>query len=340
MAEPVKMPVAAWKVTLDGRDLTDTLAPILIAITITEKRGDEADQLDITLSDADGLIEIPRKGATLKVQLGWKQGTGLPIGLIDKGTYVVDEVTWRGNPDTISITARSADMTDALRVRRERSFVDQSVKTIVETIAAANGLAAKVDANLGAKIVPALGHGAKSDAALLKALGDRFDAVATIKAATLIFAAIGSGRTAGGSELPVEMLTRSDTDGSGEYSRVDQNDRAGVTARWHNRETGTRETVTIGGKGEGRPVRLRQVYASEADARQAAIAENSRLSRQLAKMTIKLCFGRPDIFPERPIALSGFKPEIDARRWIVAECTHTMDGSGGLVTGLSLEAAS
>ena len=113
-----------------------------------------------------------------------------------------------------------------------------------------------------------------------------------------------------------------------------------MTARWHNRETGARETVTIGGKGEGRPVRLRQVYASESDARQAAIAENSRLARQLAKMTIKLCYGRPDIFPERPVTLSGFKTEIDSRRWVVAECSHTMDGSRGLVTGLSLEAAS
>jgi len=187
-------------------------------------------------------------------------------------------------------------------------------------------------------VVPALGHGAKSDAALLRALGKRFDAVATIKAATLIFAPIGSGKSAGGSDLPTETIERRQTDGSGDYTRIDQNDRAGVTARWHDKASGTRKTVTVKGSGTGKAKRLRKVYANEADAKQAAKAENSRLARQVAKFSTKLAYGRPDIFPERPMELTGFKAEIDARQWVVAECSHTMDGSGGLTTGLTLEA--
>ena len=337
MADAVKVPIAAWKVTLDGKDLTDTIAPRLISLTISEKRGNEADQLDIVMEDSDGLLEIPKKGAVLKVQLGWKQGTGLPIGLIDKGTYTVDEANWKGRPDTITVRARSADLIDAFRVRRERSFVGKTVQDIMEAIAGDNGLAAKVDAALGAKVIPALGPGAKSDAALLRALGKRFDAVATIKAGTLIFAPIGSGKTASGADLPTEVIERRQTDGSGDYQRIDQNDRAGVTARWHDTATGTRKTVTVDGGGEGKAKRLRKVYASETDAKQAAEAENSRLARQVAKMTTKLALGRPDIFPERPVTLTGFKAEIDGRKWVVAECRHTMDGRGGLHTSLTLE---
>lgn len=83
---------------------------------------------------------------------------------------------------------------------------------------------------------------------------------------------------------------------------------------------------------------MRKVYASKAAAKQAADAENSRLARARAKFTIKLAYGRPDIFPERPITLTGFKAEIDAAKWIVAECSHSMDGSGGLQSSLTLEA--
>jgi phage protein D len=51
-----------------------------------------------------------------------------------------------------------------------------------------------------------------------------------------------------------------------------------------------------------------------------------------------LAYGRPDIFPERPIELEGVKAEIAGHSWIVADCTHNMDGQGALKTTLNLEA--
>jgi phage protein U len=63
-----------WRVTLDGTDLTERMRPRLVSLAISEKRGDEADQLDIVLDDADGLLAIPPEGARLLVMLGWKQG--------------------------------------------------------------------------------------------------------------------------------------------------------------------------------------------------------------------------------------------------------------------------
>lgn len=340
MNDAVKMPSATWKVTLDGKDLTEVIEPRLASLSISEKRGDEADQLDLVMHDADGLLAIPKKGAILKVQMGWLQGTGLPVGLIDKGSYKVDEANWQGKPDQITVRARSADLTDAFRVRQERSFVGKTVKDIVSAIAADNGLTPNIEAALGGKTIPALGSGAKSDAALLRALGKRFDAVATIKAATLIFAPIGSGKTASGTELPVETIDRSQTDGTGDYSRIDQNEVKSVSAAWHDKASGVRKTVTVDGGKEGKAKRLRKVYANEADAKQAAAAEKSRVARTKAKITLKLAYGRPDLFPERPITLTGFKAEINAHKWIIAECSHTMDGNGGSSTSLTLEAIS
>lgn len=339
MAEPAKMPIAAWKVTLDGRDLTETMNPRLISLSIAEKRGDEADQLDIVLHDTDGLLDIPKSGARLAVQLGWLQGSGLPGGLVGKGTYTVDEATFAGPPDQITIRARSADFTDAFRVRRERAFVGKTVGEVLSAIASDNGLTPRIDDGLAAKVIPALGSGARSDAALLRALGKRFDAVATVKAGVLIFAPAGGGKSASGKALPTETIDRTATV-SIDYQRVERDKYDGAEAVWHDKATGERATVSAGHKGDGKAKRVRKVHATEADARDAAEAENSRLSRAKAKATLELAYGRPDIFPERPVALSGFKAEIDARKWIVAQCNHGMDGSGGLKTRLMLEAVS
>jgi len=324
------LPAAAWEVTLDGRDLTAVMDPLLSSLTIAEKRSEACDQLDIVLNDLDGKLVIPPEGALLRVRMGWARGSGLPLGLIDMGTFKVDEAEFSGPPDQITIRARSADFTDAFRVRRERGFVGKTVKEIVGAIAADNGLAATIDAALGARTIPALGHGAKSDAALLAALGRRFDAVSTVKAGTLIFAPIGKGRSAGGQTLPTVEIARQETSGQIRYARVSRNAYDGVTAVWHDKAAAKRHTVkhggSGGGQGRGKAKRLRKVYASEADARQAAEAESSRMSRRVATASIALALGRPDIFPEIPVTLSGFKEEIDGRRWIVESVRHSMDG--------------
>ncbi|MFA7597223.1 MAG: contractile injection system protein, VgrG/Pvc8 family [Novosphingobium sp.] len=341
MAESFTLPHATWLVMLDGENLTDKINPRLISASITQKREDEADQLDITLHDADGAFDIPRPGKLLKVSMGWERGSGLPLGLVELGTFKVDEAKWGGPPDKITIRARSADFTDAFRIRKERSFVGKTVSAVLGAVAADNGLTPAIDAGLGAKTIPALGPGAKSDAALLRALGKRFDAVATVKNGSLIFTPIGSGKAPGGGALPGETIDREATS-SVDYERVERENYGGVVAVWHDKKSGARKQVQAGGSAdtESKPKRIRKVFANEADARQHAEAEDTRISRTKARITIDLALGRPDLYPERPITLTGFKPEVDERKWIVAETSHTMDGRGGLKSKLTLEAIS
>ncbi|MDC7675393.1 contractile injection system protein, VgrG/Pvc8 family [Asticcacaulis machinosus] len=336
-----RMPKATWRITLDGRDLTDKLRPLLISLTLTEKRGEEADELELIIDDKNGTVEIPPAGKKLKVEMGWQQGQGLPIGLVDKGEFKVDEAEWEADPDKIIIRARSADFTDSYRVRRERSFVNTTVGHIVETIASENGLTAHIDPNLKSKSVPALGSGAKSDSARIMELGKRFDAVATVKMGKLIFAPIGKGQTAGGTSLPVETIDRSQCGLGARYGRAERDTYNGVEAQYHDKATGTKMTVVAGGgNGDGKPKRLRRTFASEASARQAAEAEHKRVVRSKAKMSLPLALGRPDLTPERPLKLTGYKTEINDHDWLIAEASHSMDGRGGLMTRLSLETGS
>lgn len=47
---------------LDERDITQNFSHRLISLTMTDKRGLEADQLDILLDDSDGLLDLPARG--------------------------------------------------------------------------------------------------------------------------------------------------------------------------------------------------------------------------------------------------------------------------------------
>ena len=103
-------PIPIWRVTLDGADLTERMRPRLLDLGLSEARGGEADQLDLRIHDHDGRMAIPNRGALLRVAIGWKGE-----GLVDKGSFLVDEADHSGAPDIISVRARSANLTQPIQ---------------------------------------------------------------------------------------------------------------------------------------------------------------------------------------------------------------------------------
>lgn len=354
--------VADFRLSLDGEDvrgalfdspsgdvvdLTGKVRPRLLSLRLTEKRGGDADQLELELDDTDGQLALPRKGAVIALRLGWARGADVPVGLVDKGTFKVDEVEWSGA--SIRVTARSADLTNSFRVRQEKSHVATTLGAIARKVAAAQHLMAKIAPELDGIAIPVLAQHHVSDMALLRRLGAEHDAVATVKAGKLLLTPIGRGVSPGGKALPGFTISRSDGS-SPRYREIDRSADAGVEARYHDQDSATRGTVTAGGSGSGpgsgkagtqgsgaKPHRVRKVFHSRADAQAAADAQAKRKARGEAEFEFTLALGRPDLYPERPVTLSGFKPQADARRWIVAELTHALDARGGLATSLKLE---
>lgn len=339
---------AGVKITLDGADLNEPIEPRLMSLTLSEKRGGEADQLDIVIHDQDKRrpMAIPKEGAKIRLSIGWLRGKDVPIGMVDKGSFKVDEVEWGGPPDTITIRARSADLTDSFRVRREKKHKDTTLGKIIEEIAADNGLKARVAPALASIEVPVMAQDQRSDMALVKALGRRHDAVATVKDGTLIFAPIGAGITASGKPLPSFALSKRESDNY-RYSRAKREDYAGVEARYHDQGKAKRETVLVGSpETPGRsttstrkPKRLKRTFHRKEDARHAAEAEDKRIRRAEAEFEYDCSLGDPRLSPEQKGKVTGFKPEIDGRQWLIAEVTHSLDGNGGLRSKLKLETA-
>lgn len=328
--------IADWRVTLDGQDLSDRLRPRLVSLSLSEKRGDEADQLDIVLTDHDGGLAIPPEGAVLKLQLGWKQGRDVTIGLVDKGSFKVDDVSHSGPPDQITIRARAADFTSAIRNRRDKSWKATTLGAVLRDVASRNGLTARIAPALASIALKSVTQSRESDIAFLRRLGRENDAVATIKDKNLIFAAKGAGQTSTGKALPTLTIPRTEG-GTHNWQRQKRDGQGGVTATWHDKKGAKRQSFTVGDQDGAK--KLRKVYPDEASARRAAIAERDRLKRAPATLDLTLPLGRPDAIPEARVTVSGYKAQIDAASWLITEVTHRLDKGGGYQGSLKMETA-
>jgi len=354
-----------YRVQLAGSDITADISRRLISLSLTDNRGFEADQLDIALSDADGLMQMPPRGAVLSVFLGWKGQA-----LIHKGEFTVDEVEHRGAPDTLTLRARSADYRGSLNSRRDHSYHDTTLEAIVSTVAARNNLQPAVaDAFKGVK-VSHIDQTQENDAAFITRLAELNGGVVAIKAGKLLFIKPGAAVTASGKPIPKTTLTRSDGDGH-TFTLADRDAYTGVSATWLHTKDPKPKKVKVQRKKKEQHLRALQhpaakkttvkaqktpeakegeylagsdenvfamttVYATQKAAMRAAQAKWDKLQRGVAEFSISLARGRADLFPETPVAVSGFKSVIDAQPWIISKVAHNLDGSG-FVTTLNLE---
>ena len=321
--------VPAFRITVDGNDIAQLISPRLMSLQLTDNRGIEADQLSITLSDHDGLLAIPPKGAVVRLWLGWSD-----TGLVDKGTYTVDETEHSGAPDVLSIRARSADLRKGLKTKRERSWSNTTLGDVLGDIAIGNGLTATIAGALVGLPILQLDQANESDANLISRVGEEFDAVVTVKAGCLLCIPAGGGKTASGMELPHITLTRADGD-QHRYLQADRDSYDGVRAYFYDVNSAKKQEAIAGGGDNLKD--LRHTFSDRQSALRAARAEFNRLQRGSATLSYTLAVGRPDLIPELTYTLEGVKPEIDAIIWYGGNVQHSLSADSGYTVSLELE---
>lgn len=361
-------PVA--KLSINGKPFnTDALSRI-ISISLTDKSGFEADELTVSLSDHDGKLALPPKSAEITIALGY-----IETGVVDKGSYKITEVSWSGAPDTLHITAQSADTSDRFSEAKEKSWHKTSLKEIIESIAAANGYTPIIGKAYQDEKIDHIDQSNESDAAFLSRLAERYDAIATVKHGRLLFVSSGEATTASGQPLPTIRITRNSGDQyTFRYSNTESYN--AVRAYYIDKQTGKKHEVVItednydpvkktvtttkkyktkrkDGKTHktttkevteikqadttGKKIKtMRHTYQSPKTAATGARAAYKKLKRGAMEFDISLAVGRPDVAPESPVTLQGFKPEIDAEKWVGKETVHTLDGNG-LTTAVKLQ---
>ncbi len=353
----------AFMLTINSKDITGNISDRLKSLTLTDNRGFEADQLDIELDDADGLVELPIRGAVLTLFLGWKG-----FALVGKGSFTVDEVEHRGAPDTVTVRARSADFRGSLNSRREESWHDTTLGGVVEAIAARNKLGSSVAPELANIPLPHVDQSQESDVKFLTRLAERNGGEVSVKAGKLLLIKAGRGVTASGKAIPLVTISRSDGDRH-QFSIADRGAYTGVTAKWLHtkdpkpqaqkvklrrkekekkngavahpkaktpaKEPEAREGEYMAGEADN-VFALTTIFASKAQAMRAAQAKWDKLQRGVAEFSISLAMGRADLYPETPVRVTGFKRVIDEQSWIITKVTHSLS-NGGFTTSLELE---
>lgn len=328
-ARDAAYPVPAFRLTVDGLDIAQLISPRLMSLELTDNRGVEADQLSITLSDHDGLLSIPPKGAVLRLWLGWSD-----TGLVDKGTYTVDEIEHSGAPDVLSIRARSADLRKGLKTKRERSWSNTTLGDVLGHIAIGNGLTATIAGALDGLPILQLDQANESDANMISRLGEEFDAVVSVKAGCLLCLPAGGGKTASGLDLPHITLTRADGD-QHRYVQADRDSYDGVRAYYYDVNSAKKQEAIAGGGDNLKD--LRHTYSDQQSALRAARSEFRRLQRGSATLSYNLAMGRPDLIPELTYTLQGVKAEIDEIIWYGGNVQHSLSADGGYTVSLELE---
>lgn len=311
---PARAP--GYRLTIGGQPISPELDARLMRLRLTDRRGFEADQLDITLSDHDGRLELPRRGVELTLAIGWKNE-----GLVERGIFIVDEVEHSGAPDTLTIRARAADMRQQLPGKRSQDWHELTLGSIIEAIAGRNDLEPAIGDALRGIYLDHIDQTDESDLHFLTRLAEQYDAIATIKAGRMLFMPAGQGSTASGQPIAPVTLYRHQGD-SHRYTETDRDAFTGVRAYWHDPDAAERREVITGS--EENLKSLRHTYATEDDAITAAKSEWQRIQRGGAECSLTLAEGRPDLYPETPATLSGFKAVINAKPWIITEVSHEL----------------
>lgn len=316
----------AFRLTVDGQDVTSLFASRLIDLSLTDGAGVEADRLRVRLSDALPLARLqePSFGAEIRVWLGY----GLSAKYM--GLFIAEQVEVGGAPDEMVITAgasptgESSGGKSALTEQRSRSWPEgTTVSDLVSTVATEHGMKPAVSSNLASIPLPHLDQVDESDINLLSRVSRDLDALVKPGDGQIVFAKRGESLTVAGKPMPVIALTPQDV--SSWRAGRNLRDRPGtVITTFGDREAGDAVECKAG---TGKPVRrLRHRYPSREAAQAAADAEYRRAVRSERGLELDLP-GNPDLIAEGRVLLSGFRSYVDGE-WLISRVQHWLDAGG------------
>lgn len=318
------------RIVLDGKDITTRLLDksrdkCLVSIVITDEAGTKSDTAELTIDNREA-FPAPRKDALLELWLGYEPAPAY------MGKFKVDEWTKSGPPNILTVSAKAAELSGAIKGQKTRSWHDTTVGAIVSKIAGEQGLGVAVDSELASRAVEHIDQQTESDLNFLSRLAKRHGATFKVADGKVLFAKKGSKSLPSGKAKTARTLKPSDI-ASWSMTASERGGHKSVVANWHDHTAGERKSVTVGG---GKPAhRLKTVFRTEAEAKAAAEGAMGDLKRGKRDGSLEMP-GAPDLYAESLVRLTGFDADVDSE-YTAKTVTHTFD-SGGYRTSVSLEA--
>lgn len=318
-----------FEVSADGADFTEAVREGLLSLTVTDVAGQESDAVSIAVAVGNRKLEPPRKGALIKVAMGWENGPRANMG-----TFTADTPKVSGWPTKISITGRAADQRETLKQHRMQGWDDTTIGEIVEEIAGRNGLSPAVAAELASTRVPFIAQSEESDQHFLRRLAARHGAITTVKEGRLVVVKRGGGKSAGGTRVPPVVIAGTSRVEAFSCTQPDRPAFKNVVATWADRANARRPEVSVSAGEAGGDYVIREPFASEDEAKEAADAKAAELKRSTGSLSLTL-IGDPFVRAEAPLTVSGLYPGADGQ-WTIQKATHAIKGEG-FTTGVDAD---
>jgi len=313
-----------FKIIAEGVNITQQIQQRLISLRTTDEAGMKSDCMSLELDDRDGKLELPRHGAKLSVSLGYDQ-----TGLSKIGDYFVDETSVAGWPQTMTISAKAADLTGSetgdIKSSLTRSFDNIRFGELVTTIAGESGMTGKISATLADILFTHLDQTEESNLHLLTRLAEQHNGVAKVTNDLLIVAKALEAKSMSGMNLDTIIVNKVQVS---DYraSITDRDAYSSVTATWHDKATAKIYTVQTS---KDKPAFIiRHTYESEEKAIEAAKAKLEALNQGTNTVEVSLALGNPNLFAESPLILVGFRQGVSGTTWVCNRVEHSFSNAG------------
>ena len=321
---------AVFMVTVAGTNITTTLLPVLISLTVSDKVGTHSDTANLEIDDTDGRIVLPQIGAPVIVALGW-EGEGVRVVF----TGTVDEVISsgsRGSGRALSITAKGMDTTKKPKEGQQRYFDDSTVEDILKKAGETAGVTElEIDPSLASITRKYFEMRDESfihmGERLAREIGGNFRiqgtrAIMSKRGGTYTSAVVAAwGRNLHGWDISPAL-------GRTQYSKLRARWYDAQKAGWQETEEGT--SLAVDARHDHRYAKPDEDEASQQTSSDSATSERDAGE---GSATIE---GDTAAIPDGLCIVVGARPGVDGP-YRIESVTHSYSRGGGFVTQLSLK---
>lgn len=293
-----------FRIDLGGSDRTTTLRPYLNSIKVRDQDGSELDTATVTLK-YDNRIEIPQRGTDIEIFLGYK---GENLFSVFKG--VVGGVGVNGPPDKLFLKATGLPLSDEKRLQGSttRSWNEKTLGEIASEVIQGAGFKARVHDRLSSIELKRYMQTLETDIELLQKLAEAFGGFLKSDGETVAILPVRSRESASGETLPQVTIRK---EKSTEFGWTEEYRKFAGTILSFYQDDGETRAIT---KGSGNPTRkLKQIYATQAEAEAAATQEVERYETQ---DTFSVNLPGQDIAVGVPLQVQGFPVPIVGVYWV------------------------
>lgn len=320
--------ISGWRVTVDGRDVSGPMRPLLMSVEVQDRDGTSSDSARLVFDDTDGQCLLPRTGARLAVYL---DGVKVFEGVVDSTPWTIT----RGGGRILTIGAKGFDTRGKAKEGQRWHLDDASLADALRKGARKAGLDILVDPAFDGIRRDYWTPDGASFLGWAQSLAADLGATFKIRGDKAVFAARGSGISPAGEAMPTidAVVGRNVIAVSIDPSKGRRSFRRARVRSLDRERASFRETIVeIDPEGEDEGVEnvRRFTAADEDEARAFGEGRRRDAERESAEGSVTMLLS-PEARAEGTLTLTGARPGIDGTYRIVG-VTHRCDRGTGSET--------